>query len=1028
MRKRLLHLFSALCLAGLAANAEVIQNYEYNFDDEINTSDKYFHPAGWIHSVTGSYGTAGSSSSFGSYTWISDGGRDGSGCIEGKQAASYYYDILYTPAVTGTASVYVKQKESTGSILIYSIGKKNSENAYSFTQMEVDIPALSTEEWVKVEIPAQENARIGLRLDKVYIDDFSAAEVNLELAKSFVVSNPRVADKNAYSDENGVYHITYDIDVTNTGDAALIAGETGYALNHCYDPSGGYAFSYDDYTFVGSTNLPESLEVGETKTMNIKAAITRPDSYSRKQISVIDDMSKDYKKEVKLAEFTFIPYEPKAGLFITGTEEEYWIAGWNSNTATLTMGVVTEESQKKKTVTIKNTAPLAPVTIEDITLDGTDFSVDFTGSKTLAPGESLDVVISLVNEHPGVFVNKMTITAKGIDDINANVTAAVPAEGVAQIGFEDSSIPVGFIATGDWKFTQMPDEYATDGHKTAITSDSEESCLTTSKMSVEAEEILMLSGYAEDRYYNVKVEYSNDRSNWNIAYNSDDVDYAYRPSEDTGVEGKYQRSFIAVENIPAGEWYVKVSAKGFNIDDIYGFIILPVEPELVIASSNIPATAMVNNPFVVSVDVSNAGDTLEASDYTVTLFVDDEEFCVAKSEDMAPGATLSFEMSGILHEAGEYETYIEVKLGDKVTTTDSIKVTVREESAEGSQYVIGPDTGTSNGPIGASSYRGYIVRETTYSKDRIASYAEGLTPNTKIKALSYFGKYTGEKSIEAEFKVYVQNVTESSLNGRTSFSDVETMQKVYDGNVSISKQDGGVLFTVEFDEPFIYEGDGINILTQSFIPNPPEDYPTLNYWNLYGGSGSAIEYKSSSKLETLPASGSKDSYLMTVGFTTGVDVAVVSGTVTHATSKEPLADVAITLESPENVIYKTVTDENGEYTVNVLQPDKQYKVKASKDKLDDYESEEYLDLSGLSATHHFTMTGVTTGVESIQAGALRVKVVAGGILISAENDADVTVYDLLGRTVLRIESFAGEKMVSLPAGIYVVNNRKVAVK
>ncbi len=1031
MRKRLLQLFSAFCLVGLTAQAEVIQSYEYNFDDEINTADKYFHPQGWLHSMTMS---GGSTSNFaaGTYEWSSDGGMDGSGCLGGNQKSSSYYDILYSPEVTGKASIYVKQKDASGTIEFYTIKQKNGTYAYSFETLNVDVPKLSTDEWVKIEIPAQEGKRIGLRLDKVYVDNFSADEVNFELEKSFTLSNARVTDKNAYADADGVYHIKYTIDVTNTGEGPLNVGDEGYAINHCYDPSEGYSYgiSYDDYLFFGSTPLPESLEVGETKTMTINANISINTTSSRQKIYVVDDMNKDIKKQVDLGYFTLMAYQPKLGLMVTGTDEEYMTPSWNAYTATLTMGVVTQESQKKKTITLKNTAPVAPVTIEGITIEGTDFTSDFTGPKTLQPGESVDVVLSLVNNNPGVFVNKMSINAKGMDAIKADVTAAVPAEGVANIGFEESKLPVGFVETGTWEFTAMPEEYATEGHKVAISSTAGAATLTTSKMSVKEGELLLLSGYIEGRRYDLKVEYSADRVEWTNAFDSSDetIGYAYLPSEDTGVEGKYQRSFVAVENIPAGEWYVKITASDIHIDDIYGFTLLPVEPELILGSSDLPTAAVVNNPYVAKVEVSNAGDKLAADDYSVTLFVDDKEFAKAETEDIAAGETVIFEMTGMMYEAGKHQVYAEVAYGEKKVTTDVAVLTVKEEATEGKSYMVGPDSGAGNGPVGASASKSYLVRETLYSKDKIDSYIEGgIAPNSKIESISYYGKYTGSTPIEAEFKVYIKNTDETSFNGKTAFSDVEEMQKAYDGTVTISKQDGGVLFTVKFDEPFVYTGAGIDILTQSFIPNPPMDYPTLNYYNKYESKG-ALEYKTSSNLENLPASGSTDNYVITVGLTTVVDIAVVTGKVTHAVTGEPLADVNVSVESPEKVIYKTTTDENGEYTLNVLQPDKQYKVKATKENHDDYESEDFLDLSSLSATHHFTMKGTSTGIESVAAQGVSINVVEGGLAIYAETETDVNVYDLLGRAAAQLRGFKGEKKISLSAGIYVVNGKKVAVK
>lgn len=821
----------------------------------------------------------------------------------------------------------------------------------------------------------------------------------------------------------------------------------------------GYAQGYNTWVTLGSTGLPEVLEVGEKKNMTITASLTHPEKHTTswtKAISVMDDFTKDMQKAVSMGNILFVPYVPEIAFYITGTDEEYMSNRWNTYTPTLTMGLVYDGASKTKTVSIKNIAPTAPATIEEISLDGIDFSVDFTAPKTLAAGESMDVVITLANENPGVFVNKLTVKSTGLDDLTANIVAAVPVDGMAHTDFEDGTAPVGFILSGSWEYCDTPDEYAIEGHKKTLSSKGVASEMITSKMSVEEGEVLMIGGYAENDYYNVEVEYSADRSEWTSAYKSANAEYVNKPSEDKGTGEYLQRSFISVDLIPAGEWYVKIIAKDFNINDIYGFTALPVESELVVKSIEVPTSATVNNPYIVNLELSNAGNALEASDYTVTLFLDDKEFGVAKSEDIAAGETLAFELSGMIHEAGEYEAYVEVAYGEIALTTDPVTVNVKEESTEGETLVVGPQTGSTRnngGPV--SNVQKYQV-EYLQTKARIEKYAPDLKAGSKIGSLTFYGTYSGTDPMESDMTVYVKNITEEKLNTTKvvkkasldkepeelteydytevrAYSDVETMEKVFEGKVVINATSpAGALFTIDFEEAFKYDGNNIDILLLVNTKNP--SYYSAPQYNNESVSGyDCIYYSKDTDFPTEPDHLYNEvitnyNYMPTMGFGTTVDVAVVSGTVTHATSKEPLADVAITLESPENVIYKTVTDENGEYTVNVLQPDKQYKVKASKDKLDDYESEEYLDLSGLSATHHFTMTGVTTGVESIQAGVLRVKVVAGGILISAENDADVTVYDLLGRTVLRIEGFAGEKMVSLPAGIYVVNNRKVAVK
>ncbi len=75
--------------------------------------------------------------------------------------------------------------------------------------------------------------------------------------------------------------------------------------------------------------------------------------------------------------------------------------------------------------------------------------------------------------------------------------------------------------------------------------------------------------------------------------------------------------------------------------------------------------------------------------------------------------------------------------------------------------------------------------------------------------------------------------------------------------------------------------------------------------------------------------------------------------------------------------------------------------------------------------------GETTGIRNVENTDASVEItpIAGGLSISARKAAELTVYDMSGIAVKRLCISAGETHnVSLPAGIYLVNKRKVAVK
>ena len=75
--------------------------------------------------------------------------------------------------------------------------------------------------------------------------------------------------------------------------------------------------------------------------------------------------------------------------------------------------------------------------------------------------------------------------------------------------------------------------------------------------------------------------------------------------------------------------------------------------------------------------------------------------------------------------------------------------------------------------------------------------------------------------------------------------------------------------------------------------------------------------------------------------------------------------------------------------------------------------------------------GDVTGIETAKAAETGVEVApgAGCIEIHALKNAAVVVYDMSGMVVERLDMIAGDtQTVNLPAGIYLVNKNKVAVK
>ena len=183
-----------------SASAEVVNDYKVDFNTAISTSAHDFAVAtGWGHVVSNYFDEDEYETYYATYTYQAASGIDGSGALEVGDQTSYgsgwfrgsTTDLLVTPAVTGTSSIYVKKTKDPGAVEFYTVTKSgNSFTKGSKITLETT-PELSTEDFVKVEIPAREGAYIGIYGSNVIFDDFEAAEADIASVPSRLLRSLR---------------------------------------------------------------------------------------------------------------------------------------------------------------------------------------------------------------------------------------------------------------------------------------------------------------------------------------------------------------------------------------------------------------------------------------------------------------------------------------------------------------------------------------------------------------------------------------------------------------------------------------------------------------------------------------------------------------------------------------------------------------------------------------------------------------------------------------------------------------------
>lgn len=77
---------------------------------------------------------------------------------------------------------------------------------------------------------------------------------------------------------------------------------------------------------------------------------------------------------------------------------------------------------------------------------------------------------------------------------------------------------------------------------------------------------------------------------------------------------------------------------------------------------------------------------------------------------------------------------------------------------------------------------------------------------------------------------------------------------------------------------------------------------------------------------------------------------------------------------------------------------------------------------------NIVMRTKTTDIENVSEGAIKVSGAAGAIIVETDAPVNVDVYTVAGQQIQSVSVVAGKSVITMPAGIYVVNNNKVIVK
>lgn len=908
--------FIAASLFGMPkANADVVKPYTLDFNKTISTSAHDFKVApGWGHKVDSyqDYNDA----YYVKYSYTSTGGRDGSGAISVEDQNNVGYgwdthsitDLLVTPKITGKASIYVKNRTSSkGSIKFYQV----TSNKGTFTKGEeitVTVPELSSSEWTKVELPEKTDAMVGIRASNVIIDDFSADQADITLAKGLKIT------RNSYSGNDkvdcnaeGKFTVNFKSYIENTGEVTLTNGMEGYSLS---------VLNYKTNVVLATIPLTKTLEPGDKDTVDITCNINYADFSSRNRIDIKENITStsDYGFWVEP-----VPYKPiiklrnKDGKIDNGKETFAW-------------GMINASAPKSFTLTNDGAAPLN-VTAVNVP-DG--FVSSITAPFTLAAHADSVFTIDMTCASAGIFAGDVTIKGDDADDFTFKVSGTILDPTKFFVNFEDQELPAGSYQEDQWSIAQRDYASSDNIYLLANNRQTTDDKFVTPLLKVEEGEKMSVDvarnyyGTGGDGVF-LNVYYSKDRKNWTLArkITADELSNE-RAVSYTFSFGKL-KTFI-IDNIPAGNYYIGFGAGYTAIDNIYGFTRVEVAHDWMINDAKIPNTATVNNAYTVTANLKNLNNNEESADsYTATLYADNQAVATANAVAIPATTGTNFKFTYTPHKAGVTKTYIEFKntADGYAVYSDTIDVTVNEEQATAS-LTIGENTGSNknNVPVYWNYADSKAWTDNLYGPNILKRF--GLKAGDQITSISYIGKASGSKTFnDIVLTSYVGMVDSTTFEAGKNFEEMP-QYKIYD-HQKLDIQAGQELpLVINFETPLVWDGTS-----------------AIRIMNFVDGSGKYINvnypvdqnYQTAFVITRDISNKPSNSNLAIAEFSLKKEPAIVSGKITCG--EKAVADANITLTSGD-VIYNGKTDSEGAYSISVIQNDKQYAMTVTAEGYYDY--------------------------------------------------------------------------------------------
>ena len=903
-----------LSLVSYTAGAKTVSPYSLDFDDPLETADHNFAPVGWGHIVD--YYAAYGETEYVKYKWEAATGIDDSGALYiGSQELEIYdyddepeyktcKDMLVTPAITGTSSVWVKKHVGSSYIEFYTIVEENGK-LKAGKKINVTVPTLNAATYVQVNIPQQpDGSRIGILGNNVYIDNFSAASAEIdqktEIKVSSVTSN---MPENQDADENGKFNVAFKVNVRNTGNVDIPKDTENFSISLINA-------TLND-SVMATVAIPQDLAAGELSAdIDISAEMDVNKFPLEYQYKIRENLGGS---SVDALKFKITPHVPTLAFMNSDQKKEY------ESGAVLDFGINKKEATG--TFVLKNDGG-ADLNITELTAPE-GYVLNKTAAFTVAPHDTAQVIMTMTAGTVGKKDGELVLKSNA-----GNLTFAVKGETADEftyfVDFEDG---VPNDCYNDWNTDSYPRDINMIGNTKAgyATSYSDEpKRLVTPLLEVKAGETMRFIAARKDDKSTLDILYSTDRRNWTAvrSISTTAENDADKLSDEVVVEGYWSNYYgykeFTLDNIPAGKVYIAFDGKSVYVDNIYGFQKTAVDHDVFFTSTSMKDVGTVNTPITAHATiVSMRDDAEEPEEYTLGLYVDDILAASIESVKLPQNKEVELTAQFTPHTTGKHIVTFKFDAGDYVVVSAPTEITISEETSV-SEKAVGNRTGTSytDGPV--YPYEKESQTEIIYKPSDI-----NLPVGTKITKMLFRG-FVGYGSLDASVRVYMNSTDQTKFEENKVDADSTSMTKIFDKAVHFEEggkaDDPVVQLELNFAEPIVYDGKGMHLL---FV-HKAGTYKSVNF----EFDGSITDQAKHSYVEF---GSSKNEFikLPVAYFCYAVDPHKMSGKVTDKATGAALKDVEVIL-SNDGVEYYATTDAEGKYDMTIFKYDRKYSVSAWK--------------------------------------------------------------------------------------------------